>query len=137
MQTLRDQTRDTGAHGVRSKSPIDCSKSSSSLARRLLRIDSPNDAIAGRSCRSANDEGLDSAEEDGFGRANHEPVLDSSEEDEDDAGDSDGCKEGVLDIFHDEVRDHGDDTSWGCQRQHSGGGVEHTDEVGETHQSCG
>jgi hypothetical protein len=80
-----------------------------SLSRnRMLGIQATNDSVTGSSRRSSNDERLESSVKRRPLCANRDPVLDVSEDQEDDGRDANGDEEGVGDVGHGEVRNHRD-----------------------------
>jgi hypothetical protein len=74
----------------------------------MLAIQATNDSVTGSSRRSSNDERLESSVERRPLCANRHPVLDVSEDEEDDGRDANGDEEGVGDVGHGEVRNHRD-----------------------------
>jgi len=80
-----------------------------SLSRnRMLVIQATNDSVTGSGRRSSNDESLESSVERRSLCANRDPVLDVSEDEEDDGRDANRDEEGVGDVGHGEVRNHRD-----------------------------
>jgi hypothetical protein len=77
-------------------------------------VNGPNDSVTGASSSSSNDQGLDSSPKCRTLRADRNPVLDIAEHHEDDSGDSDGNKQGMGDVLHAKVRDHGNEATWVC-----------------------
>jgi hypothetical protein len=80
----------------------------------ILAVNGPNDSVAGTSSSSSNDQGLDSSPKCRTLRADRNPVLDVAKHQEDGSGDADGNKQGMGDVLHAKVRDHGNKATWVC-----------------------
>jgi hypothetical protein len=80
----------------------------------ILAVNGSNDSVTGASSSSSNDQGLDSSPKCRTRRADRNPVLNVTEHEENNSSDADRNEEGMGDVLHSEIRNHGDETAWVC-----------------------
>ena len=83
----------------------------SSGVNRILAVETTNDSVTCARGQSTNNESLEGSVAGRLLGANRNPVLDVSEDHEDQGRDAHGDEEGVGNVVHDEVRNHWNETA--------------------------